>query len=427
MALKNIFVDVTNSSTSFAVRTGAMTDFKVGDLLAVRDPARGTVLMEVATKNDAARTGTFTNGYIGNTATNLFSPVITISDIDPATDTVIKTKLIQQITDAFARDEAQSAAWMQLLTVPSGNVTITLPDGSQITGPSWRGILNNTISNSSTDAQSIKGALSIDGAVTAKSSLAVTGATTMNGRATVLGDGVYVGSASKATNLDVYGFSLFRNAITGNEDATFKKGVVSDGNDNEDYPRMACTRHYTTLESRMYTGGSFLARLQVGKGLGAGKDMTTQFNMQLRHLPGQDENGFIAYQATNGNWYETRWLKNGNVQNISGQFIGTSDRRMKTKITEIEDPISLIRGLKLYTYDKDGQPGMGCIAQEVEEKMPLLVTTGGSVTLNTTGETISNLKGVDYGTMGYVALVALNKAIDRIEALEARLAELEGK
>ncbi|URC22437.1 putative tail fiber protein [Serratia phage vB_SmaM-Susuwatari] len=429
--LKNIFVNVTNSSTAFSVQaSSSMADFKVGDLLAVRDNARGTILMEVMTKNDAARTGTFTNGYIGATASNLFAPVVTVSTIDPTGDTVIKTKLIQQITEAFARDEAQSAIWMQLLTVPSGNVTITLPDGNQITGPSWRGITGEMVSQTATAAQAIKSALSVAGTVTVGTT-ATPANTTLNGELTVgkdfrcNGTTASIGGTTSPTNLDVYGYALVRKGLTVNEDVNAKKGIISDGNDNEDFPRMACTRHYTTADGRMYTGGSFLARLEVGKGLGAPRNITTQFNMQLRHLPGQDESGFIAYQATNGNWYETRWLRDGNVQNISGQFIGTSDRRMKTKITEVEDPIALIRGLKLYTYDKDGQPGIGCIAQEVEKQIPLVVTTGGSVTLHTTGETITNLKGVDYSTLGYIALTALDKAIDRIEALEAKVQELE--
>lgn len=404
MAYGTLFLNVTNGSVNFTSGATAGTgwnDVKPGDLAGIRTTNQGTILLEIATVDKVAKTGTFTAGFTGTTASNLFTLVIPTSKIDPTADTVVKKQLIEDIAAALRADQLNAANWQQVLSVDTGNVDVTLPDGSKVTGPSWRGILNATINKDTTTAQVVKSRLS------------------------VLGDAFYVGNATTPTNLDVYGFTAFRKGVTLYDDVLFKRGVISDGNDNEDFPRFSCTRHYTTADSRVYTGGSFLARLEVGKGMGAPTNITTQFNMQLRHQPGVDESGFVAYQGTNGNWVEARWKRDGNIQNVSGTWQNSSDVRIKTEIKEVEDPIALMRNLKLYTYLRDGTPDIGCLAQEVQKTIPEAVSDGGSYTMNTTGEVIPGCLGVSYGTLGYVALAALNKALDRIEVLEAKVAELQ--
>lgn len=402
MAYGTLFLNVTNGSTTFTNGTTAGTgwnDVKPGDLAAIRTATQGTLLLEIATVDKTAKTGTFTAGFTAPTATNLFTLVVPTSKIDPTGDTVVKTALVTQVTEALAADQRNAANWLQVLSVPTGNVDVVLPDGSKVTGPSWRGILNTVIDKNAITDQSVKGNFS------------------------VLGDALYVGSATKATNLDVYGFSAFRKGVTFYDEISTRKNIDMISGNNLDDARIQMTRVYTTADARMYTGGSCLARLTTGKG--TGNEITTQMNMQLRHLPGTDESGFVAYQATNGNWIEARWKRDGNIQNISGQWQNSSDVRIKTDIKEVEDPIALMRNLKLYTYMRDGTPDIGCLAQEVQKTLPEAVSDGGSYTMNTTGEVIPGCLGVSYGTLGYVALAALNKALDRIEALEAKVAELQ--
>ncbi|KMQ97780.1 hypothetical protein RF55_1859 [Lasius niger] len=404
MAYGTLFLNVTNGSINFTSGTTAGTGWstvKPGDLAGIRTTNQGTILLEIATVDKVAKTGTFTAGFIGTTASNLFTLVIPTSKIDPTADTVVKTQLINDVAAALRADQLNAANWQQVLSVETGNVDVTLPDGSKVTGPSWRGILNATINKDTTTAQSVKS------------------------RMTFTGDAVYVGNATTATNLDVYGFSMFRQGVTFAGDVASQRNVIIDAPDNTDYALVQMTRVYTTADPRMYTGGSCLARLTVGKGMGAPTEVTTQMQMQLRHLPGQDESGFVAYQAANGNWIEARWKRDGNIQNISGQWQNSSDVRIKTEIKEIEDPIALIRGLKLYSYLRDGTPDIGCIAQEVQKTIPEAVSSGGSYTMQTTGDEVPDCLGVSYGTLGYVALAALNKALDRIEALEAKVAELQ--
>ena len=58
--------------------------------------------------------------------------------------------------------------------------------------------------------------------------------------------------------------------------------------------------------------------------------------------------------------------------------------------------------------------------------MPLLISDGGSITLKD-GRNIEKVKSVDYSTLGYVALAALNQALDRIDRQDELIKELMEK
>ncbi|MBN5256477.1 tail fiber domain-containing protein, partial [Serratia marcescens] len=150
------------------------------------------------------------------------------------------------------------------------------------------------------------------------------------------------------------------------------------------------------------------------------------FMMSLRQELNITDYGFLSYRDFRGNWHEVRLQNNGDFNNLTGQWVNGSDIRMKSDLVEIQDPLSLIRGLKLYTGKRDGQPFIGGIAQEIEQQIPLTVSQCGSFKLRT-GETIENIKAVDYATLGYVALAALNQAIERIDRQDEIIKKLMEK
>lgn len=281
--------------------------------------------------------------------------------------------------------------WQQVFS-GSGNITVKLPDGSTYSGPAWSSItasLNNKLDKTVDTAQEIKGSLSLQGSV-------VTGQT---------------------ANLDVGGYSRFRKSTTFDDTIFSPKGLIADGKNNES-PSVICHRTSTAMAGQV-AGGTFLSTLTQN-------GLKTAMVMALRREIGIEDYGYISYQDYAGNWHEARWLASGNINNMTGSWVTGSDRRIKTDIEVINDPISLIRGLKLYSFNRDGKPQIGGIAQEIEKTMPLLISDGGSITLKD-GRNIEKVKSVDYSTLGYVALAALNQALDRIDRQDELIKELMEK
>jgi hypothetical protein len=97
-------------------------------------------------------------------------------------------------------------------------------------------------------------------------------------------------------------------------------------------------------------------------------------------------------------------------------YYHSSDERLKTNITPIDDPFALLRTIRgvHFIWRKDGKPSYGVIAQDVEKSMPEAVSEG-------TG----GMKSVEYDQI-IGPLVTAVKALDaRNEALERRVRELE--
>lgn len=390
--LKNITINVTASTPNFTVTAGSMSDFAVGDLFFVRDPVKGTLAHQVLTKNDTAKTGTFAPNYIGTTQTGLYAMVVPVSSIDPTVDTVIKTELITRITEALAADQRQSANYEQIFSTASGDVEVVLADGTKVKGPTWRGIQSSTLQLDKANQVVLQG-------VKYKASI-------------VLED-----TDAKPANFDCGGFSTFRKAATFLETMQAPRGIVSDG--APDVPNSIECRRTSTASSGSIPGGTLLATLKTGT-------QTQAMSISMRHEIGVANYGYVSYKDLLDRWHEVRWQDSGDVNNLTGNWVTGSDRRIKDKIEVVADPIALIRGLELYTFERDGKPMIGGIAQEIEKTLPVLVNEGGSLELKN-GSTVDRVKSVDYGTLGYVAIAALNKALDRIEDLEARLVALESK
>lgn len=390
--LKNITINVTASTANFTVTAGNMSDFAVGDLLFVRDPVKGTLAHQVLTKNDSAKTGTFAPNYIGTTQTGLYAMVVPVSTIDPTVDTVIKTELITRITEALAADQRQSANYEQIFSIATGDVEVVLVDGSKVKGPTWRSLQSSTLQLDKANQVVLQG-------VKFKASI-------------ILED-----TAAKPANFDCGGYSTFRKSATFMDTVQAPGGIVVNG--GNDAPVAIECRRYSTATSGSIPGGTILASSKTGS-------QTQAMSMSMRHDIGTANYGYISYMDLLGRWHEVRWQDSGDVNNVTGGWVTGSDRRIKDFVEVVEDPIALIRGLELYTFERDGKPSIGGIAQEIEKTMPLLVNEGGSLELRN-GSTVDRVKSVDYGTIGYVAVAALNKALDRIDALEERLAALESK
>lgn len=105
----------------------------------------------------------------------------------------------------------------------------------------------------------------------------------------------------------------------------------------------------------------------------------------------------------NGFLYATRFY--------ATMYLYFSDRELKENIETVghADGMDIVRKLRpvSYTWKESGQEAMGVIAQEIEEVMPMAVTT------NSEG-----LKAVDYVQMIAPLLAAVQQLDERVTALE---------
>ena len=107
--------------------------------------------------------------------------------------------------------------------------------------------------------------------------------------------------------------------------------------------------------------------------------------------------------------------------NENGDIVrNTSDARLKENVATLEDATEMVKALNPVRYDwkeeadRNGSD-IGFIAQEVEEILPELVSTGDN-----------DMKGIRYGNMVAVLTSSLQSALARIEALEAEVESLKG-
>ena len=98
---------------------------------------------------------------------------------------------------------------------------------------------------------------------------------------------------------------------------------------------------------------------------------------------------------------------------VSGSISYTSDRRLKTDIEPITKPLDLVSKLNgvYFKWIEDLRPGIGLIAQEVEEVIPEVV--------DWLPKTKDPIKGVDYSSLVALLIEAVKELSDKVTALES--------
>ncbi|HGM6763204.1 TPA: tail fiber domain-containing protein [Serratia marcescens] len=368
-----------NSAVVKGTGTAFNTELKAGDFI-VSVVGGVTYTLPVKTV-DSATQATLIKAYDGPTQAGAAWYAVPRDAMN-----TITAQLAAETAKALRGLNLDKDNWQQVFS-GTGNITVTLPDGSTYTGPAWKSItasLNNKLDKTLTNAQEISGPLILK---------------------------------SNAT-LDAGGYCQFRKSVTFNDAVAAKKSITITGDANDASPSIHISQQHTNSSGTVAGGGSYCRLTAQGT--------EKIFMMSLRQELNITDYGFLSYRDFRGNWHEVRLQNNGDFNNLTGQWVNGSDIRMKSDLVEIQDPLSLIRGLKLYTGKRDGQPFIGGIAQEIEQQIPLTVSQCGSFKLRT-GETIENIKAVDYATLGYVALAALNQAIERIDRQDEIIKKLMEK
>ena len=118
---------------------------------------------------------------------------------------------------------------------------------------------------------------------------------------------------------------------------------------------------------------------------------------------------------------------NGNVQNTNNSYTGISDIKLKENIVDASSQWDDIKDLRVRNYNFiEGQTHtqIGVVAQEVETVSPGLVTE--SPDRDEDGNDLGTVtKSVNYSVLYMKAVKALQEAMDRIETLETKVAQLE--
>jgi len=124
----------------------------------------------------------------------------------------------------------------------------------------------------------------------------------------------------------------------------------------------------------------------------------------------------------------------GNAQNTNNSFTGLSDQRLKINIADAGSQWNDIKALRVRTYQwgmgNTGHTQLGVVSQEVEASgMNGLIDEAPADEYQIAYDSSlegQNIKSVKYSVLYMKAVKALQEAITKIEALEARVTTLEG-
>lgn len=125
----------------------------------------------------------------------------------------------------------------------------------------------------------------------------------------------------------------------------------------------------------------------------------------------------------------------GTVYSNNGT-ISTSDRRAKKQIVDLDntDSLGIVKQLPAVSYlwddgREDDTLQLGWIAQDIETYIPSAIHVGTSVIRNETGELVEtdDYKMVDKAQLQAINWSATRQLISMVEALQAKVAELEAK
>lgn len=315
---------------------------------------------------------------------------------------MVTAALVAQSAEALRGLNYDKQNWQSIFS-GNGNVTVTLPDGTKWTGPAWNSI--TTILSGKAAKGANDDITSLSGLTTALSlEQGGTGSTTASGARKNLGLG---------------------NSAT--RDVGSAAGTVADGNDN----RLNTLEGKTgggitgaviakrTSDSNPASGGELESVLQ-----NSGGSALSQFHM-FTQMAGNTRYGFLRVWDTSTfkDWYFDH--SSGNAY-AAAAWVNNSDRRIKDKLTPIEDVFEKMKKIRGYTWvRKDDQMkgsfGIGFVAQEVQEVFPEAVSHSREGSLTVDGQVIEKPLALSPGDVA----AALHH--EAILMLMSKIEELTGK
>lgn len=386
ITLTNNSATVTGSGTTF-------TDMAPGDFIVAK--AGGTTYTLAVSTVDSATQVTLIDKYTGPTQSGLAWNLVPRS-----TQSQVTTELVAQTTAALRGLNYDKQNWQQIFT-GTGNVTVTLPDGSTYTGPAWNSITTalNAKANSSDVLTKADNLASVANKATARTNLGLGGAATLN-VGTAAGT-VAAGNDSRLNTIAGKTGGVLQNDSSITQVSSDMSGAVT-GQIATSTPFRTILRGRGANTGEVGAVASFYAVESVGTFAGAAINLYG-YNVNLTWTFRIDGNAYAP-----------------------GSWVNLSDRRVKTNIQPVEAPLEKMRMLRGCTWDRLDSigPGRGFIAQDVQAIFPTAVTVGGPTWLKD-GTTVNGTLSVD--TSGVAAALhheAILALMDEIEELKAQIANL---
>ena len=346
IALTNNSANVTGTGTAFT------TDLKAGDFVVV---IVGGVTYTLGVKAITSATAlTLVTAYGGPTATgNAWTAV------PNATLVGITSQVAADVAKAIRGLNLDKANWQQVFS-GTGNITVTLPDGSTYTGPAWNSITTSIGTKAAKGANS--DITSLAGLTTALSiSQGGTGSTTAASARSALG-------AAPIANPNFTGNATFSGTLSASGQITAGPGGLNTSSNTN-----------STVQGTSVGWNSL--------GISGGSDMVCN--------RGTGEGGFrfrIVNQQ-NSAVIQDFTMNNAGVGQSTGGWQAVCDIDVKDKVVEI-DPETALEALSSWRtctwqymdtpseYDENGKVtatvkgamGVGFIAQDVQKDCPEAVT-----------------------------------------------------
>lgn len=295
------------------------------------------------------------------------------------------------------------------LNVGSGQLQVSGGNVSASGSFSASGNISATGTLSAGGAATLSSTLGVTGATTLSSTLGVTGATTLSstlnvtGATTLASNSLNVGSGQlqvSGGNVSMSGSLAVSGTITGA--GSFSTLAASGA---------------TSLSSTLSVGGA--ATLSSNLSVSGTTSMTGNLSIvsstSERTITVGSSGGYFFGNASQAGWKNSGgtavvyWDTSGNftaAQNVTAY----SDAKLKKNIVTIEDPMALVRRMRGVFYERveDDMPGVGVVAQEMQEVLPqVVVDRDGTL-------------AVAYGNIVGPIIEALKSLDARLEAVEAR-------
>ncbi|HID8810486.1 hypothetical protein C6A40_19830 [Enterobacter sp. GER_MD16_1505_Eko_090] len=318
---------------------------------------------------------------------------------------MVTAALVAQSAEALRGLNYDKQNWQQVYSA-AGNITVKLPDGTTFTGPSWKYLSDNMATKSGGAVPVNQGGTGSTTESGARINLGLGNSATRNVGTTA--STVAAGDDSRfvTVNGKTGGDISTQISVSGNVYAINKS--ASDPASGTEVSGSAFSSNYIVNGvTRVLTGLS--GRYKWGESNGYG-----QLDVALLDGSGNYVRGASYIFSGNGS------------ATAPGSWVPNSDGRLKFDIKRIEDPLGKMVKLRGVTWQRlDGvAPGIGFIAQEVQDVFPEFVFEGGDRTLDD-GTVVEKVLSPDtYGVAAALHHEAILALMQEVEDLKKKVAEL---